>query len=84
MCARLRRHAVALLATAAIALAHTPVRAEIDYPWCSVVSSGQDGMPSCRFTSLEQCRNYLSGKPGFCQPNPRVPAPAQTGKRGTR
>lgn len=78
----LRPLAATLLATAA--LATSPALAETDYPWCSVVATGQDGMPFCRFVSLEQCRNYLSGKPGFCQPNARVVVREQKAKRGER
>ena len=30
-------------------------RAEIDYPWCAMTSTGQSGKPSCVYATLEQC-----------------------------
>ena len=76
--------ATAFVAIAATSFASTPSRAEIEYPWCSITSAGQSGLPSCRYTTLDQCNAFLSGVTGFCQPNPRASANAQVIKRGAR
>lgn len=62
-----------------------PARAEIEYPWCSITSIGQSGMPACMYSTREQCTAFIGGQAGFCQPNPRyvAAAPAQ-GKRRAR
>lgn len=76
--------ATAFVAIAAMALGNSPSRAEIDYPWCSVVSTSQSGIPVCLYATLDQCRAFVSGQPGFCQPNPRAVAQAQMPRRGAR
>lgn len=76
--------AAAFVAVAAASFAVTPARAEIDYPWCSITSTGQSGLPSCRYTTLEQCQAFLAGQSGFCQRNSRIVAKEQMSKRGAR
>jgi hypothetical protein len=41
-------------------------------------------MPSCRYSTREQCDAFLAGQSGFCQPNPRATVPAPTTRRGAR
>jgi hypothetical protein len=74
--------ASAFVAIAAVAA--TPSRAETEYRWCAVSSTGGLGQPLCHFVTLDQCMAFLSGLAGTCRPNPRPTAPAQTGKSGTR
>jgi hypothetical protein len=74
---------LALAAIAAAAIS-APGRAEIEYPWCSVTSTGQSGMPSCRYATLEQCNAFISGLNGFCRPNPRSTVRPQVKKGGAR
>ena len=76
--------AAAFVAIAATAFASTPSRAEIDYPWCSMTSTSQSGIPSCRYSTLEQCQAFLAGLGGSCQRNSRIIAQEQMGKRGAR
>jgi len=76
--------ALAFVAIAATTFASTASRAEIEYPWCSISSTGQSGTPTCRYATIEQCNAFLAGQAGFCQPNPRATANAQVTKRGAR
>ncbi len=62
--------AAAFVAIAAASVA-TPSSAEIDYPWCSMSSTGQSGLPSCRFSTQAQCRASVAGS-GWCQRNSRM------------
>jgi hypothetical protein len=62
--------AAAFVAIAAASLA-TPSRAEVDYPWCSLSSTGQSGLPSCRFSTQAQCQASVAGS-GWCQRNSRI------------
>lgn len=73
-----------LAAFALLSLASAESRAEIDYPWCSISSTGQSGMPACRFATLEQCQASVSGGAGFCQRNSRIVAQEQAVRRGAR
>lgn len=57
-------------------LAATPVRAEIEYPYCGYSRECAGG---CTFTTLEQCREFVSGAGGSCSPNPRYTARASIG-----
>ena len=55
----------------------TPVRAEIEYPWCAQYSGGEEGGGrNCGFSTLEQCRATISGMGGFCEPNLFYPGSA--------
>lgn len=74
------------VAIAATALTSTPGRAEVEYAWCAITSTGQSGTPNCYYATLEQCRAFLSGQSGFCEQNPRSVAQAQmtTTKRRAR
>lgn len=76
--------ASAFVAVAVMAVATTPVRAEIDYPWCAISSTGGLGQPLCHFATLAQCTAFLSGLAGSCRPNPRTTVQGQTGKHGAR
>jgi hypothetical protein len=76
----------AIVVLVASSIAATEGRAEIDYPWCSISSTGQSGMPACRFSTLEQCNAFLAGQAGFCQRNSRIvwQEQQQMIKRGVR
>ena len=76
--------ATAFVAIAATALASSPSRAEVEYPWCAISSTGQSGTPNCYYATLDQCKAFLSGQAGFCQSNPRATAQAQVPRRGAR
>jgi hypothetical protein len=76
--------ATAFVAIAATALASSPSRAEVEYPWCVITSTGQAGGPSCSYATLDQCNAFLAGQAGFCQPNPRATAQAQVQAKVTR
>lgn len=75
--------ATALVAIGAMALAASPARADVEYPWCTVTSLG-GGAGTCYYTTLEQCQASLPGGGGYCQPNPRAPAAAPRQRRGAR
>jgi uncharacterized protein DUF3551 len=58
-----------------------PARAEIDYPFCK--TGGGDvglGIGTCKFTSLEQCRQSSAGY-GMCYANQAYVAPAAPAAR---
>jgi len=76
----------AIVVLVASSIAATEGRAEIDYPWCSISSTGQSGMPACRFSTLEQCQASIGGMAGFCQRNSRIvwQEQQQMIKRGVR
>lgn len=59
----------------------TPVRAT-EYAWCAHGAS-QGGSQSCTFSTIDQCRAYVSGG-GFCQANPRASAFAEMPRRSRR
>jgi hypothetical protein len=61
-----------VIALAATSFAATQARAEIDYPWCAMTSTGQSGKPSCVYATLEQCRAFLAGQSGSCVRNARI------------
>jgi Protein of unknown function (DUF3551) len=71
-------------AIAATALASSPSRAQVEYPWCAISSTGQSGTPNCYYATLDQCKAFLSGQAGFCQANPRATAQAQAPRRSAR
>jgi len=54
----------------------TPVRAEIEYPWCAQYSGRGGGGRNCGFSTIEQCRATVSGIGGFCEPNLFYPGSA--------
>lgn len=77
--------AAAFVAAAAATLASSPVRAEVEYPWCAITSLSR-GTPMCDFATIDQCRAFIGGGAGFCQTNARA-AQAQmphTPRRGVR
>ena len=67
------------VAAVAILLASAQGRAEIDYPWCAMTSTGQSGKPSCMYATLEQCRAFLAGQAGSCVRNARIVVQEQGG-----
>jgi hypothetical protein len=77
---------VAFIAIAASPFAPTEGRTEIDYPWCSISSTGQSGTPACRFSTREQCQASIGGMAGFCQRHSRLvwQEQQQMMKRGVR
>ena len=75
----MQKSALAVFIVAAIAslpVLITPVRAEIEYPWCAQYSGGSSGGRNCGFSTLEQCRATVSGIGGFCEPNLFYPGSA--------
>jgi hypothetical protein len=42
------------------------------------------GTPVCDFSTMDQCRAYVAGGAGFCQPNARAAPQPQTTRRGAR
>jgi Protein of unknown function (DUF3551) len=79
---------IALIAAAGLAAAvigAAPARGEIEYPYCSV--AGIAVGPDCSFSTLDQCRAFVSGIGTGCDRNPRfralTTAPA-TGARQSR
>lgn len=80
----IRSIAIVIAAMALLSLAPAQGRAEVDYPWCSISSTGQSGMPACRFATVEQCQASIGGGAGFCQRNSRIVAREQAVRRGAR
>ena len=75
---------VVVLLSLLVAASTTPSRAEIDYPFCK--TGGGDvglGIGSCKFTSLQQCRDSSAGY-GMCYANPAYVAPATAAQRRAR
>jgi Protein of unknown function (DUF3551) len=66
-----------------MAVTGVPARAEVEFAWCAI-GGGQGGSQSCSFTTVEQCRSYVTGSGGFCQQNPRATAFAEMPKRNKR
>ena len=68
---------IGIVAIASLPVFGTPVRAEIEYPWCAQYS-GQagGGGRNCGFVSFEQCMETISGMGGFCEPNLFYPGSA--------
>jgi hypothetical protein len=61
---------IGIAAIASLAAVATPVRAEIEYPWCAQYGGGEmGGGRNCGFSTLEQCRATTSGIGGSCEPN---------------
>jgi hypothetical protein len=58
----------------------SPVRAQVEYPWCGVIATQGGGGQSCTFATIDQCRAYVSGG-GYCERNPRASALAQMPRR---
>jgi hypothetical protein len=78
--------AVIGIATIASLLAlATPVRAEIEYPWCAQYGGGDNGGGrNCGFSTLEQCRETVSGIGGSCEPNLFYPGSASDTSQSKR
>ena len=68
---------IGIAAIASLPVLATPVRAEIEYPWCAQYSGGEmGGGRNCGFSTIEQCRATVSGIGGFCEPNLFYPGSA--------
>jgi hypothetical protein len=68
---------IGIAAIASLAALATPVRAEIEYPWCAQYGGGEmGGGRNCGFSTLEQCRATISGIGGSCEPNLFYPGSA--------
>ena len=62
--------AIGIAAIASLPVLVTPVRAAIEYPRCAQYSGGDNGGGrNCGFSTLEQCRETVSGIGGSCEPN---------------
>jgi hypothetical protein len=73
----MQKSALAFFILAAIAsMSVTPVRAEIEYPWCAQYTGEDGGGRNCGFSTLEQCRATISGMGGSCEPNLFYPGSA--------
>jgi hypothetical protein len=64
---------IVMLMSAALAawvtmMAPAPAAAP-DYPWCAVLVGRFGGARNCGFVSFAQCRAYIHGLGGFCEPN---------------
>jgi hypothetical protein len=67
---------IGIAAIASLPTLATPVRAEIEYPWCAQYGGDDGGGRNCGFSTLEQCRATISGMGGFCEPNLFYPGSA--------
>lgn len=75
---------IASVAIAAISVFAQPAAA-IEYPWCAEYGAGTDGGGrNCGFSTLEQCRETISGMGGSCEPNLFYAAPAEQPARRAR
>jgi hypothetical protein len=54
-----------------------PARAQIYYPWCAEYAGGYGGGGNCGFSTIEQCRDTISGIGGLCVPNSFYTGPAE-------
>ena len=61
--------AIGIAAIASLLALATPVRAEIEYPWCAQYGGQDDGGRNCGFVSYEQCMETIRGMGGFCEQN---------------
>jgi hypothetical protein len=71
----------ATLALAAITSAHS-ASADIEYPYCAKTRGG--GGDGCTYSTVEQCRAFVSGTGGFCYDNPRYTPNVTTHTRAPR
>ncbi len=61
-------------AASAVSLFGTKPSAAYDYPFCS---KGEAGPGDCRYSTLEQCQEAVSGISSYCQPNFWLPQTPQ-------
>ena len=77
---------IAVASLAATIIGAAPSRGETEYPYCAIagISTG----PVCSFSTLGQCRAFVSGVGTDCEPNPRFratrPAPAAALRQSQR
>lgn len=62
-----------------LAVAGVPAQAA-ERAWCARAGGDDDLFVNCGFDSFEQCRAYISGLGGFCEPNPALVRPPQRRK----
>jgi hypothetical protein len=73
----MRKSAPTLFILAAAAfMSATPAKA-IEYPWCAQYGGREGGGRNCGFSTIEQCRETVSGMGGFCEPNLFYNGPAR-------
>ena len=75
--------AIGIAAIASLLALATPVRAEIEYPWCAQYG-GRDGGRNCGFVSYEQCMETVRGMGGFCEQNLFYPGSASDTSKSKR
>jgi hypothetical protein len=74
-----------IAAVVSLPLLATPVRAGIEYPWCAQYGGGDNGGGrNCGFSTLEQCRETVSGMGGSCEPNLFYPGSASDTSQSKR
>jgi hypothetical protein len=61
-----------------------PYRPYDPYPWCAEYGHRGGGGTNCYFKTLEQCRWAISGRGGFCRPNPFYTGPERRPSRKRR
>ena len=70
----------ALIAAVTVMAAATPVRAEVQYPWCAQYRRPIDAT-NCGFVNYRQCMATISGIGGICYRNPAYPPRERTRRR---
>jgi hypothetical protein len=76
---------IGIAAIASLPVLATPVRAEIEYPWCAQYSGGEmGGGRNYGLSTLDQCRATISGIGGFCEPNLFYPGSASDTSQNKR
>lgn len=70
----IRRILFIAAAAATVSLFGTVPSAAYDYPFCS---KGEAGPGDCRYSTLEQCQEAVSGLASYCQPNYWLPQTPQ-------
>lgn len=77
----MRKLILAAAAVAIVGLTTTAARAEIEYPYCGYAREGAGG---CTFSTIDQCRAFVSGAGGGCHSNPRYTAKLPAASRSRR
>ncbi|MHB8108264.1 MAG: DUF3551 domain-containing protein [Candidatus Cryosericum sp.] len=82
----MQKSALAFFFLAAVALiSATPATAGIEYPWCALYGGGDNsGGRNCGFSTIEQCRETVSGAGGSCEPNLFYPGSASDTSQSKR
>ena len=70
---------------AVLAIAATGGAANADpYRWCADYGGRGGGGTNCYFLTLQQCQSSISGRGGFCRPNPFYTGPDGSSRRSKR